>query len=218
MDQPYQNNNNNQYNNGGGYNNGYNNGGGYNNNGYNNGNNGNNGNGGPGTPGPGKGNDPKKQNIFLLMLAAVITMIFIGMLMLGMSSQKTEVTYSEFIEMVEEDKVESVIFIADRLDFALKAEETGEETGESSDQTKNTPSSGTENPVIKQQEKMLNIWGVPTQSYYTIRVQDDELTARLLEHNVNIKGQTAGLLDSIVSMLISVVLPIVLMWLLLSFL
>ncbi len=218
MDQPYQNNNNNQYNNGGGYNNGYNNGGGYNNNGYNNGNNGNNGNGGPGTPGPGKGNDPKKQNIFLLMLAAVITMIFIGMLMLGMSSQKTEVTYSEFIEMVEEDKVESVIFIADRLDFALKAEETGEETGESSDQTKNTPSSGTENPVIKQQEKMLNIWGVPTQSYYTIRVQDDELTARLLEHNVNIKGQTAGLLDSIVSILISVVLPIVLMWLLLSFL
>ena len=136
MDQPYQNNNNNQYNNGGGYNNGYNNGGGYNNNGYNNGNNGNNGNGGPGTPGPGKGNDPKKQNIFLLMLAAVITMIFIGMLMLGMSSQKTEVTYSEFIEMVEEDKVESVIFIADRLDFALKAEETGEEAGESSEQTK----------------------------------------------------------------------------------
>ena len=116
MDQPYQNNNN-EYNNGGYNNNGYNNGGGYNNgDGYNNGNNGN------GGPGPGKGNDPKRQNIFLLMLAAVITMIFIGMLMMGMSSQKVEVSYSEFINMVEEDKVKSVKFIADRLDFSLKEE------------------------------------------------------------------------------------------------
>ena len=172
MDQSYQNNNN-EYNNGGYNNNGYNNGGGYNN--------GNNGNKGPGVPGPGKGNDPKKQNIFLLALAAVITMIFLAMLMKGMSGPKIEVSYSEFIEMVEEDKVESVTFIADRLDFSLRAE--GEEKAADSDARKEEgTSNGTGgSSVFRQQENFWGRMGVPTQNYYTIRVQDDELTQRLLE-------------------------------------
>ena len=209
MDQSYQNNNN-EYNNGGYNNNCYNNGGGYNN--------GNNGNKGPGVPGPGKGNDPKKQNIFLLALAAVITMIFLAMLMKGMSGPKIEVSYSEFIEMVEEDKVESVTFIADRLDFSLRAE--GEEKAADSDARKEEgTSNGTGgSSVFRQQENFWGRMGVPTQNYYTIRVQDDELTQRLLDHDVDIQAQTTGLLDSIISILITVVLPIGLMWLLLSFL
>lgn len=206
MDQPYQNNNN-EYNNGG-YNNGYNNGGGYNNNGYNNGGNG---NGDPGTPGPGKGNDPKKQNIFLLVLAAVISLIFLSMLMVGMRGGKVEVSYTEFIRMVEEDKVATVSFISGRLDFSLRAEE---ESGNSGNTSEGSKGLGTENPVMKQ----FNIWGVPVQNYYTIRVEDDQLTQRLLDHNVEIRGQTTTLWDSILSILITVVLPIGLMWLLLSFL
>ena len=215
MDQSYQNNNN-EYNNGGYNNNGYNNGGYNNGDGYNNGNNG---PGGPGTPGPGKGNDPKKQNIFLLMLAAVITMIFIGMLMMGMSSQKVEVSYSEFINMVEEDKVESVTFIADRLDFSLRKEGEEKAADDGSGKAEDSTSTGAGgNSFFRQQENFLGRMGVPTQIYYTIRVQDDELTQRLLDHDVDIQGQTTGLLDSIISILITVVLPIGLMWLLLSFL
>ena len=213
MDQSYQNNNN-EYNNGGYNNNGYNNGGGYNNgDGYNNGNNGNR---DPGTPGPGKGNDPKKQNIFLLILAAVITMIFISMLMRGMSGGTSEVSYSEFIKMVEEDKVASVRSFSDRLEFSLKTEEKKDAADGTDAEKESAPAA--ENPVIKQQENLFSMMGVPTQSYYTIRVQDDQLTQRLLDHGVDIQGQTTGLLDSIISILITVVLPIGLMWLLLSFL
>ena len=62
------------------------------------------------------------------------------------------------------------------------------------------------------------MFGLPTQTYYTIRVEDPDLTARLLEHNVEIKGQTTTLIDSIISILVTVVLPIALMWFLLSFL
>ena len=203
MDQPYQNNSN-QYNNGG-YNNGY------NNNGYNNGNNGNR---EPGTPGPGKGNDPKKQNIFLLVLAAIISMIFLSMLMRGMSGGTNEVSYSEFVKMVEEDKVASVSFISDRLEFSLKTEETDKKE---SDRSSKETGSG-ENPVAKQQENIFSMMGVPIRNYYTIRVEDDQLTQRLLDHNVEIQGQTTTILDSILSILITVVLPIGLMWLLLSFL
>ena len=172
MDQPYQNNSN-QYNNGG-YNNGY------NNNGYNNGNNGNR---EPGTPGPGKGNDPKKQNIFLLVLAAIISMIFLSMLMRGMSGGTNEVSYSEFVKMVEEDKVASVSFISDRLEFSLKTEETAEKE---SDRSSKETGSG-ENPVAKQQENIFSMMGVPIRNYYTIRVEDDQLTQRLLDHNVEIQ-------------------------------
>ena len=203
MDQPYQNNNNNEYNNGGGYNNnGYNNGGGYNNNGYN--------NGGREPGGPGKGNDPKKQNIFLLALAAIISMIFLSMLMLGMRGRKVEVTYTEFIRMVEEDKVGTVSFISGTLEFSLREEEENN-TGNASEETGGLAA---ENPVMKQ----FNMWGVPIQNYYTIRVEDEQLTQRLLDHNVEIRGQTTTLWDSILSILITVVLPIGLMWLLLSFL
>ena len=199
MDQPYQNNNNE-------YNNGYNNNG-YNNNGYNNGNNGNH---DSGASGPGNGNNPKRQNMFLLILAAVITMIFLSMLMKGVRGGKVEVTYTEFIRMVEEDKVASVNFISDRLEFSLKTEESSGKTDKQG---------GTaETPVIKPQEGLYNMWGIPTQTYYTIRVPDEELTKRLLEHGVNIQGQTTTLMDSIVSFILGVVLPVALMWLLLSFL
>ena len=200
MDQPYQNNNNE-------YNNGYNNGG-YNNNGYNNGNNGNH---DPGVPGPGKDNNPKRQNLLLLILAAVITMIFLSMLMRGIRGGTVEVSYSEFVNMVEADKVASVNFISDRLEFSLKTEkDSGKE--------KEAQGNAAENPVIRQQEGLYSMWGVPTQNYYTIRVPDDELTKRLLDHDVTIKGQTTTLMDSIISFVVGVVLPVALMWLLLSFL
>lgn len=201
MDQPYQNNNNE-------YNNGYNNGG-YNNNGNNNG--GNNGNHDPGAPGPGKGNDPKRQNILLLVAAAVITMVFISMLMKGVRGGTVEVSYSEFIKMVEDGKVASVDFVSDRLEFSLK---TDEKSGKTDEKQGNT----SETPVIKPQEGLYNMWGVPTQNYYTIRVQDDELTKRLLENGVNIHGQTTTLMDSVVGFIVGMVLPVALMWLLLSFL
>ena len=200
MEQPYQNNNNE-------YNNGYNNGG-YNNNGYNNGNNGNH---DPGAPGPGKGNDPKRQNIVLLALAAVITMVFLSMLMKGVRGGKVEMTYTEFIRMVEADKVASVNFISDRLEFSLKTEEK-------SDKSENKQGSAAETPVIRPQEGLYNMWGIPTQTYYTIRVPDEDLTKRLLDHGVNIQGQTTTLMDSIISFVLGVVLPVGLMWLLLSFL
>ena len=198
-----ENHNNNEYNNGG-----------YNNGGYNNGyNNGNNGNRGPGKPDPGRGNgdDPKRQNIILLALAAIITLIFLSMLMKGMSGQTIEVSYSEFIKLVEEDKVASVKSFSDRIEFSLKTDETSEAA-------KSAQNATTENPIMKQPENLFSMMGVPMQSYYTIRVQDDQLTQRLLDHGVEINGKTTTLLDSLLSFFFTVVFPILLMWLLLNYL
>ena len=170
----------------------------YNNpNSYNNGNNGN----GQGDPGRNDQN-PKKQNIVLLMLAAIISLFCISMFANTMNGSNKEVPYSEFVKMVEADKVATVIESTDRLSFELKAEKpaAGDKEGNATQQT------------------LYSMFGLPTQTYYTIRVEDPELTSRLLAHNVEIRGQTTTLIDSIISILVTVVLPIALMWLLLSFL
>ena len=59
----------------------------------------------------------------------------------------------------------------------------------------------------------------PSVTYYTGRIESgDTLTARLLEHNVEVKGQVANGTSTVISFLLSYVFPFLLMWVLLSFL
>ena len=74
--------------------------------GYNNGNRGgnqnNNGKGGPGR----NGDDPKKQSIFLLLLAFLITLLCMSYFMKALTgNSEQEVTYNRFVEMVENGEV-----------------------------------------------------------------------------------------------------------------
>ena len=155
----------------------------------------NNGNGGPGGPG-GSGNDPKKQNIIMFIIAALISLLLVSSfvkLMTGSSEQ--EITYNEFIQMLDEGKVESVVISTDRIYIQSKAEQ------------------GSQSPL-------LYLYGMnPTVSYYTGKIEeDDTLTNRLLEHNVEVKGQVADGTSAVISFLLSYVFPFLLMWVLLSFL
>lgn len=98
----------------------------YEGNGYNNnrgGNQNNNGKGGPGS----NGEDPKKQSIFLLLAAALITLLCMSyfMKMLAGGSEK-EITYNEFMRMVEDGEVDSVQIDTDRIIIIpVKKESTG---------------------------------------------------------------------------------------------
>ncbi len=56
------------------------------------------------------------------------------------------------------------------------------------------------------------------QTYYTVRVEDLTLTNRLLEAGVKFEQEEASSSDTIIYMIVSYVLPIVLVWVLLSFL
>lgn len=155
----------------------------------------NNGNGGPGGPG-GSGNDPKKQNIIMFIIAALISLLLVSSfvkLMTGSSEQ--EISYNEFIQMLDEGKVESVVISTDRIYIQSKAEQ------------------GSQSPL-------LYLYGMsPTVSYYTGKIEeDDTLTNRLLEHNVEVKGQVADGTSAVISFLLSYVFPFLLMWVLLSFL
>lgn len=156
-------------------------------NGSGNGNNGGNGNG---------GKDPRKQNIIMFLIAALISLLLISSfvkLLTGGSEQ--EISYNEFISMLEEGKVETVLIGSDRVYIQPKSEK------------------GATNPF-------LYLYGMNSSvSYYTGKIEeDDTLTARLLKYDVEVKGQVADGTSAVISFLLSYVFPFLIMWVFLVFL
>lgn len=154
-----------------------------------------NGSGGNGNNGNG-GKDPRKQNIVMFLIAALISLLLISSfvkLLTGGSEQ--EVSYNEFITMLDEKKVEAVVIGGDRLYIQPKAEKEAA------------------NPF-------LYLYGMnPFVSYYTGKIEDDDtLTARLLEYDVEVKGQVADGTSAVISFLLSYVFPFIIMWVFLVFL
>lgn len=89
----------------------------------NNGGNGNNnGNGGNDQKGP-----QKRQSFMLLLVAALITLLSMSFLMNSVSnSSSKEITYDEFLQMVEDGKVDSVLIKSDKLVITPKQDKAQE--------------------------------------------------------------------------------------------
>lgn len=159
--------------------------------GYNNGNRGgnqnNNGNKGPG----GNGENPKKQSILLLLVASLITLFCMSYFMKAMTGNtEREITYNEFIEMVENGEVDSVQIESDRISIKPKKQESAHG---------------------------LYGYGV-TVTYYTGKIQDESLTQRLLENDVDVKGVVPDSSGMILSIILTYIAPMLLLWLILSLL
>ncbi len=149
----------------------------------------NNNSGGQGGPG---GNDPRKQSLIMLVVAALITLLCISMFMkmlTGASNQ--EISYNKFISMVENGEVESVSVESDRVTVYPKSERSNNPFG----------------------------YNISSITYYTGKMEDDDtLAKRLLEHNVEVRKQTSDSSSVIMTVLLYYILPILLMWGLLSLL
>ena len=149
-------------------------------------NNGNNNGSGPG----GNGEDPKRQSIVLLLVAALVTLLCMSYFMKLMTGgTEREITYNEFVGMVEDGKVKSVEIDTDRISI-----------------------------IPKQQGENSSPYAVPTVTYYTGRVQDEGLTQFLLENGVDVSGVVPDGSGMLLSIILTYILPILLMWVLLSFL
>ncbi|MDE6846260.1 MAG: ATP-dependent zinc metalloprotease FtsH [Lachnospiraceae bacterium] len=154
---------------------------------------GSNNNGGSGGPGS-SGNDPRKQSLIMLVIAALVTLLCISMfmkMMTGASNQ--EITYNAFVKMIEDGDVKSVTVETDRIIIYPK------------DGQMSSP--------------FMYGYGLGSMTYYTGRMEDDDtLTQRLLEHNIDVNKQTSDSSSVIMTVLLYYVLPILLMWGLLSLL
>ena len=63
---------------------------------------------------------PNRQNLVIMLLATVITLVIISYVMNYGSDSETEISYNEFVQMVEQDKVDKVNIKSDRLEIYLK--------------------------------------------------------------------------------------------------
>ena len=173
----------NQYDNGGGYNNG-----------RGNGQNGNGSNGG--------GQPPRKPSILMLVLAGLSTVLIVFMLwnlLFGSSTGTQSVSYTDFLQYLNEDQVEAVqVQSTGVIIFTLKQQESA---------------SGEDMP---QNGYAFYMSQFPVQ-YSTVLMEDlDTLTARLEEHGVDGTRVLSDNSGRIMDILVYVVLPVVLMWILLG--
>lgn len=135
-------------------------------------------------------NQKGPQTFIILAVAAIITlMLFSFINNLVEDSSKKQITYNEFLEMVDNGKVKSVKIGSDSIVII---------------------------PGTKDDDKE-NALTVPLITYYTGIVEDETLTQRLLDAGISVEGEIpdrAGLLESILMS----ILPLLLFWMLLSFL
>ncbi len=154
----------------------------------------NNNNGGNGSGGSGR--DPRRQSIIMFVIAALLSLLLVSTFVkIITGDSEKEISYNEFIQMLEEEKVESVVIGTDRVYIKPKVE-------------------------MEEQSPMLYLYGMNSMmSYYTGKIEDDDtLTDRLLKYDVEVKGQVADGTSTVISFLLSYVFPFLLMWVLLSFL
>lgn len=166
---------------------------------YDNGGSGGPGNGGGGSNGPGGpnspgGNDPRKQSLIMLVVAALITLLCISVFMKMLTgATNQEISYNEFIQMVEQGKVKSVSVGSDRITIYPKEEQRS--------------------------NSFLYPYSAGVNTYYTGKMEDDEkLAERLLEKKIETKKEVSDSSGMIMTILLYYILPVLLMWGLLSLL
>ncbi len=144
-----------------------------------------------------KGTPPKKPNLMVMLIASLMTLLVISSFMNLMSGGTIkEITYNEFLQMVEDGKVESVVITDQQINIKPVVEETQEDDLAT---------------LLMQQPTVLY-------SYYTGIVDDDARTQFLLDHNVQINKEIPDSSGLLMSILLTYILPMVLVWVLLSFL
>ena len=145
--------------------------------------------------------EPKKVNLMLLLVAALMTLLFVSYFSKFINNDReTQITYSEFVTMLEAGQVESVQISTDVI--YIKKVESEEENEK-------------KNPFLtmlynSEEEQVL----------YTAKIEDDNtLTQRLLDAgNVEIDGEIQDNSGWRLSILLTYVFPIIFFWILLSFL
>ena len=144
-------------------------------NGYNRGNGGNGGNNG------GPGRDPRnRQTIYVLIIATLITLLGMSVMTKAVSKSTTqEITYSQFLKMLEEDQIAEVEITEDQINITPKAE------------------SGKASLLM---------------TYYTGIVFDPDLVSRLEKSGIDYSHTIPDRSSWIISTIINFVLPLVLVW------
>ena len=151
----------------------------------------------------GNGNDPnqnqKRPSPMMILLTVLITILMISAcwsMFSGGSGSEEEVTYSQFISDLEADRIDAVEISSGSVKYKLK---------EDAEQKPSSP--------------YAYYFGKSSKIYHTLLIEDHTtVTQRAIAHGVEIKGVSNSTGDMIMNVLLTVILPLILMWILLGFL
>lgn len=133
-----------------------------------------------------------------LVIGVLLTFLLNSALASWQDSNKAEIDYSQFVNLVEADLVERVTIESEQLAITLKKDanrdkvtailkpkEAEAETAETSQATEVAEATPQQQAVQEQLEQLNNALQ-RNQSYYTGIINDPEFTSRLLAHNVSL--------------------------------
>lgn len=137
----------------------------------------------------------KKQSLFMLLIAVLITIMGMSFFMSLMSGSDSEISYSEFLKMVKAGEVESVLITDTEIEITPKEKKVD---------ANNKPviSTRTANPV----------------TYYTGNLEDDNLYQILDENDVEYKKEIPDNSGLVLNFILTWIVPALILYLLLTFL
>ena len=147
--------------------------------------------------GPSSGKPPRKQSLLMLLVACLMTLLFMSYFMKAINGATSkEISYDEFVTMVETGQVKSVYIDQDKITITPNIGESEKENSDS-----------------------LLFGPKPQITYYTGKAESgDQLTERLLRAGVEINNEIPDNSSWLLSMLLTYILPILLLWGLMSLL
>ena len=147
--------------------------------------------------GPSSGKPPRKQSLLMLLVACLMTLLFMSYFMKAINGATSkEISYDEFVTMVETGQVKSVYIDQDKITITPNIGESEKENSDS-----------------------LLFGPKPQITYYTGKAEGgDQLTERLLRAGVEINNEMPDKSSWLLSMLLTYILPILLLWGLMSLL
>lgn len=158
------------------------------------------GNDGPGGNGGSNNQKPERPSIMMILIMILLSVVLVSMLwslFFGDSGNVVEVPYSTFIEKMEADQIEKVEISGETVTYTLKSQDSEQ---------------------LPQNLYELYSRNVKIE-YKTLLIENVEtVTQRALEHGAEVYGVSTSVGEWIMQILMTLVLPLVLMWILLGFL
>ncbi len=117
---------------------------------------------------------PSQITLFIMLLISIVSMMSVTYFMRSSMKADDSISYTEFVQMVDDGKIEEVEIQSDRLEVHVKDSDSAVYIGKAED--------------------------------------NSELTARLLEHNVKVSTKMTNTGDMIISVMLTSVLPLLVLW------
>ena len=152
---------------------------------------------------PGNNGGKMRQPFFIFLILSLVALFITSLIYSRVGNSSTqEITYSQFLELVNEDQVESVVFDGDRIQITLKDDAdfaASEEEQQAADYYYQATGQRMET------------------TYYTAYINDEDLLPLLKEHNVDIDGETSDSTAMIIYNILSFAIPLILFFVLISY-